>query len=371
LKYLLKFTFILVLSLLSKEIIAEKIDWQTIMEHPDSFLGKRNFYFFPSPIVYYTPETKLAYGLGFSAILRNPKDTVNKKPSTFGANIVFTQNKQRIFYAPYNIFLKKSKFLLSGEINYSLFNYYFYGIGQNLINKEKYNVDITRILTKAYFRPRKGLYAGFRFNLENYRTKDLKDGSVLASGIIPYANGSLSIGLGPIVFFDHRDVFFYPSKGYTLELGYLPYSQIFGSKIDFYRLNVDFSSYHSINKNHIIAQNIYFNYNNGFVPFNLMSTLGGQRRLRGYYEGYYRDYNTALYQLEYRYHPFKLLGFVAFAGIGFLGNKQNTINFNYPKYSAGGGIRFAFSQKDKLNLRLDYAVGQNANNFYFTIGEAF
>jgi len=41
------------------------------------------------------------------------------------------------------------------------------------------------------------------------------------------------------------------------------------------------------------------------------------------------------------------------------------------KYSVGGGIRFLINQKEKLNIRLDFAYGKNSSGMYITIGEAF
>lgn len=54
------------------------------------------------------------------------------------------------------------------------------------------------------------------------------------------------------------------------------------------------------------------------APFNALSLLGGSRRLRGYYEGRYRDQNSALVQAELRVDVFKRLGAVVFGGVGAL-----------------------------------------------------
>jgi hypothetical protein len=42
------------------------------------------------------------------------------------------------------------------------------------------------------------------------------------------------------------------------------------------------------------------------------------------------------------------------------------------KYSFGGGIRFAVDTKEKLNIRVDYGIGQGKNSgLYLQLGEAF
>jgi hypothetical protein len=39
--------------------------------------------------------------------------------------------------------------------------------------------------------------------------------------------------------------------------------------------------------------------------------------------------------------------------------------------TAGAGLRFRIDRKEKLNLRLDLALGKNSQAIYFTVGEAF
>ncbi len=45
--------------------------------------------------------------------------------------------------------------------------------------------------------------------------------------------------------------------------------------------------------------------------------------------------------------------------------------FDQLKYSYGGGLRVMLSKSEKLNLRLDYGIGEQSSGFYFQLGEAF
>ncbi|UOQ75864.1 hypothetical protein MUN84_14635 [Hymenobacter sp. 5516J-16] len=46
--------------------------------------------------------------------------------------------------------------------------------------------------------------------------------------------------------------------------------------------------------------------------------------------------------------------------------------FDDMKYAGGGGIRFRFNRRDRLNIRLDYGVGSGGNSgIIFAVGEAF
>jgi hypothetical protein len=81
--------------------------------------------------------------------------------------------------------------------------------------------------------------------------------------------------------------------------------------------------------------------NIGDVPFNQLAYLGGQTKMRGVFEGYFRDKNLVLLQTEIRQEVWKVFGLVAFSSLGFLGNQSDLIRFNKPKYTYGGGLRIA------------------------------
>ncbi|MEZ4902383.1 MAG: hypothetical protein R2822_11825 [Spirosomataceae bacterium] len=60
-----------------------------------------------------------------------------------------------------------------------------------------------------------------------------------------------------------------------------------------------------------------------------------------------------------------------FGSAAVLGNQQDFMRFNDPKYAYGAGVRFTANRRDHLNLRFDYAIGSDGGNFYLTVGEAF
>ena len=81
---------------------------------------------FPFPIIYYTPETKLAYGVAGTATFHYGNDSLNKKPSTILAGIAGTQNKQLLLYTQYQLFL--NKYYVFGEAGYYKYNYFFFSL---------------------------------------------------------------------------------------------------------------------------------------------------------------------------------------------------------------------------------------------------
>lgn len=94
--------------------------------------------------------------------------------------------------------------------------------------------------------------------------------------------------------------------------------------------------------------------------------------MRGYYDGRYTDKNLLAFQAEYRFHLIGRFGMVVFSGVGRVGHTSNDVfSMKHLKPSLGTGLRYAIDKKEKLNLRLDFGVGDRSDGFYFNIIEAF
>ena len=102
-----------------------------------------------------------------------------------------------------------------------------------------------------------------------------------------------------------------------------------------------------------------------------MANLGGQKKMRGFYEGRYRDNNCLVLQAEYRRHLFWLLGFTVFADAGQVMHRYEDLSSTHWQYTYGAGLRLMIDQSQKLNLRIDVAVGNKKILPYFTVAEAF
>jgi outer membrane translocation and assembly module TamA len=105
------------------------------------------------------------------------------------------------------------------------------------------------------------------------------------------------------------------------------------------------------------------------TPFFDLCLLGLSADLRGYQIGQYRDNRMLVGQVEYRRELFWRLGAVAFAGAGAVGS--NFTSFGNPEPGGGVGLRFVLAKKNHINLRADYAWGNNSHASYVSIGEAF
>jgi outer membrane protein assembly factor BamA len=79
------------------------------------------------------------------------------------------------------------------------------------------------------------------------------------------------------------------------ELNILPSTKTLGANTKFTQATLDLSLYKSLSKSLVFATNIYTLYTFGKnVPFSQLAQLGGSKKMRGIYQGFFRDKNTAL-----------------------------------------------------------------------------
>ena len=110
----------------------------------------------------------------------------------------------------------------------------------------------------------------------------------------------------------------------------------------------------------------------GDVPFNQLAQLGGVARMRGYFEGQYRDKTYAMTQVEYRIMPlFWRLGAVLFAGIGEVAGRFRDFDLAHLKVSVGAGLRYALDPAERIHIRVDAGVGPGTWGLAVNVLEAF
>jgi outer membrane protein assembly factor BamA len=332
---------------------------------------KKRVSILPFPVVYYAPETRWAYGAALTSTFRFRGDSLNARPSQLSLGVVFTQEKQSLYYLPFQVFLKNAQYYFYGEVGFYRYNYYYFGIGNQPVPKELYGVDFPRIKLNFLRKVRPHLYVGLRYQYEDYHITQTEPNGAFATGQIPGTPRSRTSGIGLGLFYDTRDVVFFPSNGVVADFAYFHNAPIWGGNVRFDRFYADISTYRTVLPKMILVGNLFGSFTTGSAPFSMLSELGGGKRMRGYYQGRFRDDNVLLAQGEARFGIFKRLGGVVFGAAAVLGNKKDVLRFDDPKYAYGAGLRFIANRREHLNLRFDYALGKDGSNFYFTIGEAF
>lgn len=338
----------------------------------DTSKTKKRYLVSGFPVVFYTPETRFGYGLTGIFIFNFKKDSLTAPKSSVNLGFAYTQNKQVLFTLPFNLFIKQRKYHVYGELAYNKFFYNFYGVGNEQAPDfvEKYGVEFPRLRLTALKKIRKGLYFGCRYAYDKFSLFDLDTTAQLYTGIIPGSKGGIISGFGLVSLYDSRDNIFYPSKGMWGELVLYHDDERTGSSFNYNRIAFDFRKYFSYKEN-ILALNVYSIYSDADLPFFQMGILGGQHKMRGFYEGRYRDNNLLVFQAEYRRHLFWQLGLTVFADAGQVASRYDRFNGTNWRYTYGAGLRLMIDKAQKINLRVDFGVGNKKILPYFTIGEAF
>lgn len=326
------------------------------------------------PVVYFLPETSLGFGVGGISTFRFRKDSITTNPSQFQIGLSYTLLDQILLFAGYRTFWDNEKYLSYGELGYYRYIYNFYGVGPNtpIEQEELYDLTYPRIRISVLQESSPNLYLGLRYWFDAFNITRVGSGGLLDTQPILGNRGGRAAGFGPVLNYDSRDDQFYPAQGYFIEGVALPHTKVFASEFEFLKLSLDVANYQKVGKNQILALNFYGESNVGEVPFYQMALLGGTKRLRGLYEGRFRDNNSVVLQAEYRWKFYKRFGLTVFYGAGNVFNLPSDLSLSLTKHTYGGGLRFQLTKKEKVNLRLDVGLSpQGSANFYVTFGEAF
>lgn len=323
------------------------------------------------PIAYYAPETRLAFGaLGVCTFSMKNDDSLTRR-SNVNLGFAFTQNKQLLIYLPYQLYLKQDRMRVFGEIGWYNYTYFFFGIGNNAVEKEAYNVRFPRLRLNGYYRFNRHFFAGLRYGFDAYSHFSFQGNGFLVSSNNLGSNSSINSSLGIGALYDTRDSQFYPKSGTFAEMSVVGESSWLGSSFRLLRTQADWSSYYRIGKRAVLAWNVNYHGVSGEVPFYALPMLGGGKRLRGLFEGQFRDRQTIQAQLEWRQEFFKYWGIHAFAGVGIMGSSPKTAFQQGARPAGGLGLRYQLNKKEHINIRLDLGVSGEGVLPYFTLSEAF
>lgn len=343
----------------------------TIKESP----AEKSEGFFGLPLLYYTPDTRLAFG-AFGVYYFKLKDRITNTATRLShAKLLadYTLNRQLDIWGSWNIFLKDEAYILKGDIRYRNFPDQYYGIGNNSpeIHRERYEYDLYSFKALALKKVAPYTFVGLDYQLSYLYNVKLTPDKQLATGNITGARGGLNSGVGLVYLFDSRDNVINASKGTYVEASSYFYGKAAGSNFSFSNYNLVFNKYFNVYKDHVLATNTVFNFNAGDPPFVNLATVGNDDILRGYAKNRYRDMNFVGTQVEYRMPLFWRIGIAGFAGIGDVFNSPSDVSMKTIKYSYGSGLRYSINKKEKLNVRLDYGFGRQSHSFYIMVTEAF
>ena len=323
---------------------------------------------------HYSQESGFGIGIVGSGIYYSQRDSVglpnqDTPPSNVSLKLdVTTGQLYKISAEGFHIF-KKDRFRANYDIYFYSFKDHFWGIGydnaNNNANKSVFSRLQSEIRADFVINFADKLYLGpmARFcyiNATRVDRPELFDGQMFKT---------YTTGLGLTVVYDTRDMPLNAYRGVYFRLNQLFNPRFMGNTYAFSESEVTLAGYTPLWKGGVLAAMIHADITYGNTPWGMMPTFGGSERMRGYYEGRYRDKCETDITVELRQHVWRRNGLVVWIGAGKIYPKISDFNFKKILPNAGIGYRWEF--KPRINVRLDLGIGKGDKGIYFSLNEAF
>jgi hypothetical protein len=328
------------------------------------------------PTLAFAPETNWEFGLSGLLVYRAKEDTTNRLSEIKSFSFI-TLESQYGTWLEHALYTDKNKYFFLGEWKLQTFPLAYYGIGPHTTGEHPAIVNNTEIKLRERILQQvaPSIFTGIEFDFQRLSNVsfDWPDQQVPFS--MPFGGeGSANLSVGWGILYDNLHNVLNPRKGSYLELAQLHSSRRWGSTFTFNKTYLDLRHYMPVRQRNVLAVQAYGQFTSGNVPFNELALMGGDRLMRGYYLGRYRDRNLFAAQAEYRMLPFsfaKRWGASVFAGAGSVFPSFNSLENRNVVWSAGFGPRFLLFPKKDVYNRIDIAFTSEGVGYYFFIGEAF
>jgi Omp85 superfamily domain len=325
------------------------------------------------PFAYYSPETKLAFGLGGVFNFRTGQHKEKARTSSVWVFATYSLAKQYSILLKPEIYLKNNSLAFFGSLRYERSPQNFYGIGDDTEDAagESYTPRSLSLQVGVKRRVAGALFGGLSFEFEDVTIEKVTPGGLLASGAYTGSHGGMLAGFGVGLDWDTRDAVLFPRRGTFIQLLGNSFGALAGSDYSFTRVKLDARQYLPAGRAKVLVLQTFLLQTFGDVPFYKLALLGGDSLLRGYYKGRFRDKGLVLVQAEYRVLVSERIGIVGFAGLANVFAKLKDFEPRLIKYSLGTGLRYVINKRDGATLRLDLAWGRASFGLYATAQEAF
>lgn len=332
--------------------------------------------FIAYPTLAYAPETSWEIGLSGLLVYRAKQDTTNRL-SEIKSFTFLTLEKQYGSWFEHALYTDKNKYFFLGELKFQNFPLSYYGIGPETPSEVQAEVQTQefKLRERVLRQIAPSIFTGIEFDYQQLRNVNFHWEKSTTNRTLPQGglgSGNLSIGWG--VLYDNIHNVLNPRHGTYAEVAFLSSNTALISDYSFNTWFTDFRIYKPIQKRNVLAFQLYGQFGAGDVPFNELALMGGERLMRGYYLGRFRDKKMLASQLEFRMLPFsfaKRWGASVFAGAGSVFPSFNQYGDRPLVWAAGLGPRFLIFPKKDVYTRFDVAFTKESMGYYFFIGEAF
>ena len=337
---------------------------------PDTVSKRKSIKYRFLPSAYYLPETRIAAGGVFFAIIASPDSP--RKTGNLQHYISFTQNRQILFENSWQIFGAGNAWLWQGNADFNRFPELFFGIGRSdsICLPVLYRANQVNFQQQLLKKVGKHLFVGISTSLNHLSRPEVINHAMPEK--LLQANGGMGFWAGrygPALVYDSRDFALNTKQGTYLEISAV--QGFFQSGKPFYFISNDYRKFIPIKKlSSVLAIQAVHRISKGEIPFRLMPSLGGASLMRGYYFGQLRNNMIWMVQTEWRQHIAGRFGLVGFGGIGNFAAGYSSL-FDELHSQIGLGLRCKVNKNERVNMRLVYAHTGKYSNFYVVLAEAF
>ncbi len=268
-----------------------------------------------------------------------------------------------------NNFLPHDKYRMNYQLTFHSYPGDFWGIGyqngSNDANKSEYQRIKIQFKPDFLFRLGKTVFLGPVVDVQWTNSFGF-DKDYLLNGA---DKSVVSAGAGINFTYDSRDFVLNAFRGNYFRFEQMFYPSGFGNEYAFSYTDLTYCAYQRVWKGGILAGELHTLFNYGDVPWTMLAQVGVLGRMRGYYEGRYRDRNIMEGQLELRQHIKGRSGIAVWVGLANVFRNFDHIYFDEILPNYGIGYRWEF--KKRVNIRFDLGFTKDSPNFTFNINEAF
>lgn len=259
------------------------------------------------------------------------------------------------------------------RLNYDIYFYSFldkwwgigYENGRNNDNECQYRRLQSRSWVDFVFKLRHGVFIGPKGQFSYINARDFDNPQLLQG----QSDRTFTMGVGLTFLIDTRNIPTAATRGVYLRIDALANPRFLANKYTFSGVEGTISAYHGVWKGGTLAWMGHTSLTWGNTPWGLMPSFGGSHRMRGYWEGRYRDKMEADATLELRQHVWHRNGIVCWVGTGTVFPCFGDLRLSHLLPNAGIGYRWEFKQG--VNVRLDVGFGRGEKSFNFSLNEAF
>lgn len=325
------------------------------------------------PLIYYQPETSFGAG-GQLALVRIPSTggAEQKRHDMLLLGATATWKRQ------YGVSIAANKYWNGDDDRLRLdavaqrFPNTFWGLGNQTPEDaaDSYTPVLLGAQTNYSHRLVEQIYGGIGLTAGHYRMATFTPGGTVAEFLATRRAEGWLVGVGPSLQRDSRDDSSYPRGGSLSVLSLTAFRPAWLSDYSFLDVTADQRTFIGLPRGHVLALQAFGEWTTGEPPIELLPALGGPERLRGYFQGRYRDKMYVMTQAEWRAPLFWRLSGALFAAAGDVFAGPSDIGAGHIKAGAGGGLRLNVGKPLPLNIRLDVAYAAGSVGVYLVIGEA-